>query len=172
MRCRIFAFVLVFFAAACRLGGSDDMMCPRVVIPRDTAYLTQIVNYREKFQISLVGYEGHCYFDTRVNRDKAVINPVFKIKRLRRSDETDVHFAYYTETVKGPPAYLGKKTYYMAVAVPADETETTYTAPSIEVKIPPEMKYEFDINLGLVISPEEAKYNRRTFDVDYRYVDE
>ena len=102
MRCRIFAFVLVFFAAACRLGGSDDVMCPRVVIPRDTAYLTQIVNYREEFQISLVGYEGHCYFDTRVNRDKAVINPVFKIKRLRRSDETDVHFAYYTETVKGP----------------------------------------------------------------------
>ena len=94
MRCRIFAFVLVFFAAACRLGGSDDVMCPRVVIPRDTAYLTQIVNYREEFQISLVGYEGHCYFDTRVNRDKAVINPVFKIKRLRRSDETDVHFAY------------------------------------------------------------------------------
>lgn len=85
------------------------MMCPRVVIPRDTAYLTQIVNYREEFQISLVGYEGHCYFDTRVNRDKAVINPVFKIKRLRRSDETDVHFAYYTETVKGPPAYLGKR---------------------------------------------------------------
>ena len=141
MRCRIFAFVLVFFAAACRLGGSDDVMCLRVVIPR-------------------------------VNRDKAVINPVFKIKRLRRSDETDVHFAYYTETVKGPPAYLGKKTYYMAVAVPADETEMTYTAPSVEVKIPPEMKYEFDINLGLVISPEEAKYNRRTFDVDYRYVDE
>ena len=66
------------------------MMCPRVVIPRDTAYLTQIVNYREEFQISLVGYEGHCYFDTRVNRDKAVINPVFKIKRLRRSDETSI----------------------------------------------------------------------------------
>ena len=64
MRCRIFAFVLVFFASACRLGGSDDVMCPRVVIPRDTAYLTQIVNYREEFQISLVGYEGHCYFDT------------------------------------------------------------------------------------------------------------
>lgn len=27
-----------------------------------------------------------------VNRDKAVINPVFKIKRLRRSDETERPF--------------------------------------------------------------------------------
>ncbi len=172
MRCRIFAFILFFAVAGCRLGGSDEAICPRVVIPRDTAYLTQIVNYREEFQISLLGYEGHCYFDTRVNRDKAVINPVFKIKRLRKSDETDVHFAYYTETVKGPPAYLGKKTYYLAVTLAFDETEKIYTAPAVEVKIPPEMKYEFDINLGLVISPEEMRYNRRTFDIDYRYVDE
>ena len=97
---------------------------------------------------------------------------VFKIKRLRKSDETDVHFAYYTETVKGPPAYLGKKTYYLAVTLASDETEKIYTAPAVEVKIPPEMKYEFDINLGLVISLEEMKYNRRTFDIDYRYVDE
>lgn len=172
MRSRIFVLFFVFCVAACRLGGDGEKMCPRVNIPRDSSYLTQIVNYREEFQISLIGYEGHCYFDTRVNRDKAVINPVFKIKRLRKSDETDVHFAYYTETIKGPPAYLGKKTYYLSVTIPENEKELTYTADSVEVKIPPKMKYEFDINLGLHITQEEAKYNQRTFDIDYRYVDE
>ncbi len=172
MHSRIFALFFILLLASCRLGGDGDKLCPRVNIPRDSSYLTQIVNYREEFQISLIGYEGHCYFDTRVNRDKAVINPTFKIKRLRKSDETDVHFAYYTETIKGPPAYLGKKTYYLSVTIPENEKELIYTADSVEVKIPPEMKYEFDINLGLYITPEEAKYNQRTFDIDYRYVDE
>lgn len=172
MQSRIFVLLILFMTVACRLNGEGGNLCPRVNILRDSSYLTQIVNYREEFQISLIGYEGHCYFDSRVNKDKAVINPIFKIKRLRKSDETDVHFAYYTETIKGPPAYLGKRTYYLAVSIPENERELIYKADSVEVKIPPQMKYEFDINLGLVISKEESKYNQRTFDIDYRYIDE
>ena len=37
------------------------------------------------------------------------------------------------------------------------------------VYVPEEYKYSYDINMGLVISPEERKYNRRTFDIEYRY---
>ena len=47
--------------------------------------------------------------------------------------------------------------------------EIEYTAPQVMVYVPEEYKYSYDINMGLVISPEERKYNRRTFDIEYRY---
>ena len=43
----------------------DYNICPRVQINRDNAYLTQVVNYKEQFQISLIGHEGFCYFDAK-----------------------------------------------------------------------------------------------------------
>lgn len=53
--------------------------------------------------------------------------------------------------------------------IPADVLEIEYTAPQVMVYVPEEYKYSYDINMGLVISPEERKYNRRTFDIEYRY---
>lgn len=172
MRIVIFTLLFVFGLASCRIGSEREAMCPRVRIPRVTSYVSQVVNWCERFQVSVTGYDGYCYYDKRVNRTKAVINPIFKIKRLRKSDENDVSFAYFTETVKGPPAYLGKKTYYLNVTIPENKSEMIYTAPAVEVKVPEDMKDEFDINLGLVLTKEELKYNKRTFDIDYRYVDE
>ena len=147
-------------------------MCPMVQISRGSSYLTQFVNYEESFQISISGYEGHCYYDRTLERHRAVISPVFKIKRLRPSEETDVRFSYYTETVKGPPEYLGKKTYHLTAKIPTNKIEIEYKSQPVNVFIPAEMLYEYDINLGLWISPEETKYNNRTFDINYRYMEE
>ena len=97
-----FYLLLLVLAAGCQSGVMDYETCPRVQIIRDNAYLTQVVNYREEFQINLIGYDGYCYMDRKINQNKALIKPIFQIKRLRPSDETDVHFAFYTETVKGP----------------------------------------------------------------------
>jgi len=168
-------FLVVFILSGCYswfAGERENLqICPQVQISRDNSYLTQFVNYKEAFQISINGYEGFCYYDRKLERNRAVINPVFKIKRLRPSDETDVRFSYYTETVQGPPEYLGKKTYHITAKIELDERETLYKAPAASVFIPPEMLYGYDINLGLWISPEEAKYNHRTFDINYRYIE-
>lgn len=161
------AFLLL--AAGCTGPDYEYAICPRVQIVRDNAYMTQVVNYYEEFQITVTGFEGYCFFDKRISQNKALINPIFEIKRLRPSPETDVHFAYYTETVKGPPAYLGKKTHYVVAHIGANATEIEFKAPQVMVYVPEEMKYSFDINLGLVISPDERKYNQRTFDINYRY---
>ena len=47
-----------------------------------------------------------------------------------------------------------------------------YKANQANVFVPAEMLYGYDINLGLWISPEEEKYNHRTFDINYRYEQE
>ena len=169
-------YLVCMFIASCssepKLYNIEGEVCPQVQIIRNEAYLSQFVGYKEQFQISISGYDGHCYYDNVLERYRAVIRPTFKIKRLSRSPETDVRFSYYTETVKGPTEYLGKKTYYVTAHIGADELETYYTAPEVKVFIPEKMIKGYDVNLGLWISPEEAKYNRRTFDINYRYIDE
>ena len=167
--------LLAVLLSGCQGGwfGSDIKgdVCPYVQILRDKSYLTQYVNYKETFQVSINGYEGYCYYDNKLERHRAVIYPIFKIKRLTASDETDVRFSYYTETVKGPPEYLGKKTYFANVHIKEGELETYYKAPAAKVFIPSEAGYDYDINLALWLSPEEEHYNHRTFDINYLYVE-
>lgn len=170
-----FLFALILFLSACadgKLHIGESAFCPQVQIMRDSAYLTQYVKFKETFQINLAGYEGYCYFESDVDRYRAIIRPIFKIKRLTSSDETDVRFSYYTETLKGPAADLGKKTYYLNVRIPRDQIEIEYKAPAVKVYIPTEEGGEYDVNLGLWQSPEEKMYNQRTFDINYRYIEE
>lgn len=151
---------------------NDDGICPQVQIARNTSYLTQYVKYKETFQISIIGYEGRCYYEDSVDRYQAIIKPTFKIKRLTPSEETDVRFSYYTETYKLPTEDLGKKTYYLNAHIPQDKLEIEYQAPEVKVYIPTEKGTEYDVRLGLWQSPEEKLYNQRTFDINYRYINQ
>ena len=122
------------------------------------------------FYVSGTMYSGYCYFDKRVNRRKAVITPEFEVSRLRqRLDETDVDFEYFTETIKGPPEYLGKKHYFGHVTIPLNQREMRFSGRPLELKVPNAEYGAFEIYLGLELSPEERKYNNRTFDIKYRF---
>ena len=97
------------------------------------------------------------------------VSEVYTISKEVSNRWVFFYFAFYTETVKGPPQYIGKKTHFAVATIPADVLEIEYTAPQVMVYVPEEYKYSYDINMGLVISPEERKYNHRTFDIEYRY---
>ena len=166
----------VMLVSSCGLWSSSEPIvapkdnCPNVIIPRDIAYVTQKVNYKDDFRIEVIGYSGYCYFDKRVNRRKAVITPEFEVRRLRqRLDETDVDFEYFTETIKGPPEYLGKKHYFGHVTIPLNQREMRFSGRPLELKVPNAEYGAFEIYLGLELSPEERKYNNRTFDIKYRF---
>ena len=172
---KISAIFLLFFISGCVLLLDDApegyKQCPLITIKREDAKLIQIVNYKDNFMVELKGTESFCYFDDRVKQEKAVITPIFAVKRLQKSDENDIQFAWFTNTIKGPPAFLGKKAYFEAVSLSADENEKEFKGKTVEVKIPQEMMYEFEIFAGLVISPKEKAYNQRFFDVDMEYDD-
>lgn len=161
---------LVIILASCSwFHGEEKKYCPRAFIPRSDSYLIQKGADKEDFMIELIGFDGYCYFDNGIKHDKAIVTPIFKITRLSPSDETDVMFSFYAETIKGPPEYLGKKTYYETISVPLNKREIEFKGKQAELRIPPEMKYEFDINLGLNLGNEDRKYNQRTFDVPLGY---
>ncbi len=172
---KISAIFLLFFISGCVLLLDDApegyKQCPLITIKREDAKLIQIVNYKDNFMVELKGTESFCYFDDRVKQEKAVITPIFVVKRLQKSDENDIQFSWFTNTIKGPPAFLGKKAYFEAVSLSADENEKEFKGKTVEVKIPQEMMYEFEIFAGLVISPKEKAYNQRFFDVDMEYDD-
>ncbi|MDD4557203.1 MAG: hypothetical protein PHE89_07800 [Alphaproteobacteria bacterium] len=159
---------LVLFLNSCALYEGNEF-CPRVDIKRNNAYIVQTSNVAEEFIIEMSGYEGYCFYDTRIKHDKAVITPIFKIKRIHPNDVSSVRFSYYTETVKGPPEYLGKKTYFANVIIPTEEKEIEYKAKPVEIRIPPNMKYEFDIFMGLNLSQSQKIYNQRTFDTQLEF---
>lgn len=158
-------FILLFLAAC--VVEKENEYCPYAVIRREDSRLIQKVNYQDDFLIEMTGWEGYCYYDSRVKKEKAVIVPIFMVSRLRDSDETDVQFSWFANTLKGPPAYLGKRTFFASVSLGAGQRQKEFKGKPVEIKVPSEMKYEFEILLGVDASKKEKNYNSRLFDVEY-----
>ena len=124
-------------------------------------YMNGHSDYRELFSVKAVGYEGFCYFNEKVQKDRAVVKPRFRITRLEDSDVTDVQFSYYLETVEGPEGFLGKKTYFASVNVPQGVNEVEFTADIGELSIPQPGTYNLDLFLGLVANGYDLEYKRK-----------
>lgn len=107
--------------------GEELGSCPRVQIRLDDRTIIQKAGGKDLFKIEMVAYEGHCYYDERIEKDKAVVSPKFKITRLTDTNVEDVHFSYYLETAEGPTKFLGKKTYFGEVRMPKGSFESYYT---------------------------------------------
>lgn len=169
----IFAFLMTLVLSSCLLHTSERSykQCPIITIKRADARLIQLANYQDNYEIELTGVEAFCYYDQRVKQEKARIVPIFKIRKLRNTDESDVHFSWFTETIKGPPAYLGKKSYFVEVSLQEDEREKEVKGKFVDVKIPKEEMYEFEIFAGLEMSKKEREYNQKIFDVDLGYLE-
>lgn len=161
---KYFIFLTLILVASCQ--NYSQRSCPNAQISRDTAYIIQKSQVAEDFSIELVGTDGYCYYDEKIKHDKAVVAPIFKIKRLSPNGQTDIMFSYYTKTIKGPPEYLGTKTHFVTVLMPKDVDELQYTGKQTEVRIPAGMKYDYDIILGLALSKADYDYNQKTFDTN------
>jgi len=109
------------------------------------------------FKIEMIGYKGHCYFDERVQKNKAAVAPRFKIVRLRNSNVEDVHFSYYLETFEGPTRFLGQKTYFAAARMPKGSYEMYYSPEFGELSVPAG-EYDFDMYAGLKAITQDSEY--------------
>lgn len=134
--------------------------CPKIHIRRDDAAIVQKENKKPVFEIIASGYDGHCYFNEKINRDKAVVSPKFKIVRLSDTDVTDIHFSYYLETAEGPNCYLGKKTFFATTSIPQGAKEIEYFAPKSEIVIAPSGSYDLDVYMGLYEDISDLQYKK------------
>lgn len=164
--------LIAIFALSSCFSGFDESkyLCPNIKIPRTTAYVTQKAAYSEEVQIEVIGFEGYCLKEESVNRSYAMIKPLFKIQRLKDAKDTTVDFPFYTEAVKGPPEFLGKKRYFASVTIPVNQLEKEFAGKEVKVRIPNENQSQFEILLGMDFSQLEYDYNQKTFDIKYRYL--
>lgn len=164
---------ILLLVSSCASSHSEaDYLCPNVKIPRTTAYVTQKAYYSEEVQIEVIGYEGYCITANTVDRRFAVIKPLFKVRRLKEGHDTRVDFSYFTETVKGPPEFLGRRNYFASVDIPRDMTEKQFSGGPVKVRVPQQGYNDFTILLGMDVSAAEHDYNQKTFDIEYRYLTE
>lgn len=138
-------------------GMSPLMACPKVRIKAEDKAIIQKAAGTDLFKIELTGYDGNCYYDARISKNKAVVSPRFKITRLTNNHVEDVHFSYYLETVEGPTRFLGKKTYFAEVNMITGVNEIVYTASAGELSAPLG-KYDVDMYVGLNAVSEDSEY--------------
>ncbi len=134
--------------------------CPKVQIDGANKSIIQKAAGYDLFKIEVVGYDGHCYFDERVSKVKAVVAPRFRVTRLDDTSVEDVHFSYYIETAEGPARFLGKKTYFTEVKLPKGAKEAYHTPKPGELSVPAG-EHEADIYVGLYAIRADSEYKTK-----------
>ena len=141
--------------------------CPLITL-KDIDY-TVMVQHKDTFQVSLVGYYGDCNMSMRKHHSFAIIQPIFMIRRLQATDQTNVPFDFYVEAVQGPISGQFYRKYHEIATLPEFDKEVRYVGRKVRVFFPEAIKHTYEMNLGLVISPREQIYNNRYFNEHFDY---
>ena len=152
-------FIIIFLGGCAWWKEPISDSCPNITIPYDNSYFVQHANYKDDFQIELIGYKRYCTAAQTINRRYAIIKPIFRVTRLSDGDESRVDFAFYTQTLQGPPEYLGKRSYFAYADIPLGVKEVVVDGHPAKVRIPC-CSPDFSINLGLSASVAELDYNK------------
>ncbi len=160
MKTKILMIVTAFLVSCARSSYYEPESldsCPKVQINESDRAIVQKAGGHDLFKIEVIGYDGHCYYDERVSKVKAVVSPRFKVTRLEDTSVEDVHFSYYIETAEGPTRFLGKKTYFTEVKLPKGGQEVYHTPKSGELSIPVQDD-DADILVGLYVIRADSDY--------------
>ncbi len=159
MRKYILMFTILFLSGCAWWQDTTVDFCPNIVIPYNHSYFVQHANYRDNFQIELIGYKRYCTNAHTIDRRYVIVKPLFRVTRLLDSDETRVDFAFYTQTLQGPPEYIGKRNYFAYADIPLGVKEVVVDGQPAKVRIPC-CSSDFAINVGLSASIAELDYNQ------------
>lgn len=141
--------------------------CPLISL-QDTDY-TPIIQHKDTFQISLLGYYADCNLRQRKHQSYAIVQPIFMIRRLQATGQVNVPFDFYLEVVQGPASIQFRRQYHEIATIPEFDKEVRYVGQKVKVSLPETHKYNYPMNLGLVISPQEQIYNNRYFNEHFDY---
>ena len=140
--------LLPFLLLGCNRDDDASGPCPQIRVRQDT-----LSALGGAVQVSIKGYEGHCYYHEGSRTVQAQITPVFEAVRNETGDESDIFFTYYTETIIGPPEYLGRKVRNEKFTIPEGSFHKFYRGKTFQMRIPAGLENTYSIEMGIVFSP-------------------
>lgn len=144
----------------------DDENSPKIICPvvnlENTSYSKLILNMND-FQVNLVRDESYCNISPQVNRSYVEVTPIFQVKQSKTEQtERKVGFSYYVKTPDGRTRLYEGEAY-----IPKMKTEICYKGKTVRINIPEKEKFYYPITVGLIINPQELKYNNKYFNHHY-----
>ena len=164
------AFCLLFFVASCSSGSKSEYDCPEILIPRETTRIYQSNGKYDEFQINLVGSESYCYTEPSTNRRYAVITPLFKIRRLEKSNISTIDIEFFVKTSQNAEDYLGTRNFHQTLKIPTSSKEEVVKGRQTSTRITMPPYNDFTIYLGIKQSEYTGAKVRKMFDIDYSYL--
>ena len=143
------AFCLLFFVASCSSGSKSEYDCPEILIPRETTRIYQSNGKYDEFQINLVGSESYCYTEPSTNRRYAVITPLFKIRRLEKSNISTIDIEFFVKTSQNAEDYLGTRNFHQTLKIPTSSKEEVVKGRQTSTRITMPPYNDFTIYLGI-----------------------
>lgn len=158
--------ILILLSISCTTQKEEKIkVCPRIFIAENSSY-SKIVQHMDTYQISIDGYHSDCINVNSVQDTIAVIQPIFRLRRLDAGNEVNVPFEYYIQT-----AY-GTQREYLIATFPEFKKEILYSGAPVKISIPYKLRYDTAINIGLIVNPQEQIYNNRYFNEKFDYSEE
>ena len=147
------------------INDGNGMPCVKVNLHRNDSYMYYKTVTGGDFKIELTGFSSYCSYNPVSNVNKAVVEPLFKVTKMDKNSENHVDFQFYTETKKGPPAYIGKWYHSANLKLAKGAISQHFKGNITEIRVPTENAEDFQIDLGLVLSTKQKEFNKKTFDV-------
>ena len=168
---RFFIFFILLISA-CSSRSLPESDCPLINIPRETARLYQNDRLSDKFQVNITGYEAYCYTNGSDKRRYALIEPLFKVRRLEESTVNTLDASFYVKTSGAREDFIGFQSYEQQLSIAPNVKEQTIKGRQATIRIPAPPYEDFSINLGFAMSPNQGSRAKKMFDIDYKYLNE
>ncbi len=146
-------------------------ICPSVLIERDTsarAVFKQNGNVKDAsakmFDVSLVGYDADCVYNTKKQQYGISVRPVFDIELGSAQKDRDVSFDYFVAMPQYYPAKDAKQLFSVNTKMPKNSDKIHYRDNDVYVGIPVEEGKkisDYEVYIGLQLDKDELEYNRK-----------
>ena len=150
----------LLLVAACSQQDPGYRYCPNVTINPEFSHITRFFGEEPQFRAEIVGYEGYCRYNAKIEQTNAVIAPVFEIARLSDIGGKNVEITYYANTSSNPDKLMGRQPHSFHTTVETKGEKILVTGDEITVRIPNNQP-GYNIVLEMALSRQQHLYNKK-----------
>jgi hypothetical protein len=156
---------LLLSACSAETYKEAEVTCPSILIAKDTAEITKIVDNETLWTAGISNYKGYCSFNKTKDELELNLSIDFTAELIKPVFERGFTLKYYVAAPALYPAAVGKQNFYLDVVFPEDKDKINIRKKSIDLSFPllNENGEEVDIKdiyVGIQLDKEQLDFNR------------